>query len=69
MKIESLTDDEAQLVWEQQQLAAVEAKLAQVKTKEDRFYYATCAAGWRRSIAHLEQRIDETIRSDTLTET
>lgn len=65
-----LTDDQAELATYRQRLATVEAKLAKAETKEIRFYYETCAAGWRRSIAVLERRInDESVRSGTIAKT
>lgn len=57
----ALTDDQAQLIYERQRLAIVEAKQAQAVTAIDRWYYATCAAGWRRSIETLERRINENL--------
>lgn len=60
---EPLTDDEAQLVWERQRLTIALTKLAAAETTIDRWYYTQCAAGWRRSIRVLEQRVaNETIR-------
>lgn len=52
-----MTDDAAELATYRQRLAAVEAKLARATTEADRYYYRTCAAGWRRSIEVLEGRI------------
>lgn len=52
-----MTDDADELATYRRRLAAVEAKLAKAETAIDRFYYGACAAGWRRSIAVLEQDI------------
>lgn len=59
-----MTDDNAELATYRQRLAAVEAKLAKATTEADRFYYRTCAAGWRRSIEIMERERAARERAD-----
>ena len=53
------SDDQAELLHYRRRLAAVEAKRDAATDEADRCYYATCAAGWRRSIEKLEREIEE----------